>query len=409
MEARMVEVPESGIALADAPVHSDRTKAWEYVRSGGDVFESGGIWHITGADALTFALQHPELFSNSFGSEVQGGQVVGIPQAVDPPEHSRYRRVINPMFAPRAVSRMENELRRQLVELIEKFASTGSCEVMADLARDFPTQVFLTMFGLPLSDRDKLVGWVTANLGSGSSERAAALYHGEMPSADPDADPTQDPALLLLEYLRGKIEEKRVNPGDDVLSHVLRAAEQGEQPWTPNEVLGLASNVVQAGLDTVTASIGFLFYHLATKPDLRNKLLEDPGLVPAAIEEILRLEMVAPFVARVTKTDVEIGGKTIPADSLVWIAYAAANRDPRRFPNADEINLGEDRVEHFSFGGGIHRCLGSHLARLELRLVFEEFHKRIPHYELAPGADPSVEWPALIYNLDSVPLVFPVS
>ena len=398
---------ESGcpVRLEDAPVGKSRTEAWKYLRSAGDVFENEGIWHFISAEAVKFALQNPKLFSNQFGDTTSGAVVPGIPNGIDPPEHVRYRRVIDPMFAPRVVKEMEPGLRRQVNELIDAFIETGKCDIIADLGNLFPTQVFLTMFGLPLEDREKIVGWVLAHYGSANAERVIALYHGRTDEAVVPDD--QDPGKLLTDYLRVKIQEKRANPGDDIISKVIAVASTGEKPWTDDELLGFAVLVTQAGLDTVTNSIGFMMYQLANQPDLRRSLLADPDLIGPAIEEMLRLEMVAPFVARVTTQDVEVCGKQIPGGSLVWICFASANRDPDVYSVPDEFNLTETRAEHFSFGAGIHRCLGSHLARQEMRIVFEEFHRRIPEYQLAEGADPTVHWPALIVGLDEVPLVFP--
>ncbi len=377
-----------------APMALDRTAGWAYFRAAGDVVEGDGAWFLTSADAVQYAHHHPELFSSARAFDSLGSPLPLIPLAIDPPEHVRYRRVLDPMLAPRVVNAMEDELRRQIADLIDAFADDGACEVMADIARLYPTQVFLTLFGLPIADRDRFIAWVDVINGGAS-------LVGDAPNPA-----VLEAALAMFGYLQGAIETKRATPGDDMLSRIL--ALSGEDAWTEEEILGLCFLFTLAGLDTVTSAIGFVMLHLATNPELRRRTVDDPTLVGPVIEEVLRLELPAPMTPRVTLADVEVGGRRIPAGCVVQLAIAAANRDPSRFPTPDAIDLDQAERGHLAFGGGVHRCLGSHLARRELRLVVEEFHKRIPDYEVAPGVAPAVEWPAGTLHLTSLPLVFAV-
>jgi cytochrome P450 len=376
-----------------APMALDRTAGWAYFRAAGDVVEGDGAWFLTSADAVQYAHHHPELFSSARAFDSIGSPLPLIPLAIDPPEHVRYRRVLDPMLAPRVVNAMEDELRRQIAELIDGFAARGGCEVMADVARLYPTQVFLTLFGLPLADRDRFIAWVDVINGGAS-------LVGDAPNPE-----VLEAALAMFGYLQDAIAAKRAAPGEDMLSRIL--ALSGDDAWTEEELLGLCFLFTLAGLDTVTAAIGFVMLHLATNPELRRRTVADPTLVGPVIEEVLRLELPAPMTPRVTVADVEVGGHRIPAGCVVQLALAAANRDPSRFPTPDGIDLDQAERGHLAFGGGVHRCLGSHLARRELRLVVEEFHKRIPEYEVAPGVTPAVEWPAGTLHLTSLPLVFP--
>jgi len=377
-----------------APMALDRTAGWAYFRAAGDVVEGDGAWFLTSADAVQYAHHHPELFSSARAFDSLGSPLPLIPLAIDPPEHVRYRRVLDPMLAPRVVNAMEDELRRQIADLIDAFADDGACEVMADIARLYPTQVFLTLFGLPIADRDRFIAWVDVINGGAS-------LVGDAPNPA-----VLEAALAMFGYLQGAIETKRATPGDDMLSRIL--ALSGEDAWTEEEILGLCFLFTLAGLDTVTSAIGFVMLHLATNPELRRRTVADPTLVGPVIEEVLRLELPAPMTPRVTLADVDVGGRRIPAGCVVQLAIAAANRDPSRFPTPDGIDLDQAERGHLAFGGGVHRCLGSHLARRELRLVVEEFHKRIPDYEVAPGVTPAVEWPAGTLHLRSLPLVFAV-
>jgi cytochrome P450 len=152
-----------------------------------------------------------------------------------------------------------------------------------------------------------------------------------------------------------------------------------------------------------------MLFYLARHPELRRKVIEDPDAIGSMIEEVLRLEPPAPMFPRTTTQDVEVCGVSIPKGSKVMLVYAAVNRDRERYDHPDEIDLGQADRGHVTFGGGIHRCLGSHLARREMRLVAEEFHKQIPDYEIAPGFEPEIMWPSGTLHLRSLPLVFPAS
>jgi len=379
--------------VADAPVATDRTAGWKYFRDAGEVVEDGGQWFVTSTEGAQYIHRHPELFSSARAFDVLASPVPLIPIAIDPPQHKQFRKVLDPMLAPKVINLMESELRAQVRELIMAFAGTGRCDVVADLARLYPTQVFLTLFGLPLEHRDQFIEWVefivehSRNTDESSQAQVAAA------------------ATALFGFLQQQVDIKRANPGDDMLSRVLSFT--GEEAWTDSEVLGLCFLFTLAGLDTVTATIGFTLMQLANNPELRARIVAQPELIPRTIEEALRLELPAPMTPRITTTDVEVCGFHIPAGSRVSICLGVINRDPAMFAKPDEIDVDAEDRGHFAFGGGIHRCLGSHLARRELRLVVEEFHKLIPVYEIEAGFEPTVTWPSGTLHLDALPLRFP--
>jgi cytochrome P450 len=392
----MTTTTSASFRLEDAPMAADRTLGWRFVSDAGDVFQAAnGTWFLTSAEAVQFAQRNPEIFSSGRAYDVLSSPVPLIPLAIDPPAHLKYRKVLDPMLAPRVINAMEDTLRAQIRDLVSAFSARGTCDIVDDVARLYPTQVFLTLFGMPLDDRDRFIDWVEKMV-EGASVGAA-----EPPPEVIDA------AMGLFAYLQGYVDVKRSQPGDDMLSRVLALG--GDDAWSNEEVLGLCFLFTLAGLDTVTAAIGFVMLHLARNADLRRRLAADPPLVGPVIEEVLRLELPAPTQPRVTTQDVEVCGTTIPAGATVMVCVATANRDPARFDAPDEIDLDRSDFAHLSFGGGIHRCLGSHLARRELRLVVEEFHRLIPDYEIAPGFEPQVAWPSGTLHLTSLPLVFPVS
>jgi cytochrome P450 len=387
---------EGGFRLEDVPMAADRTDGWRHVAGHGGVFQAAdGTWFLTTTEAVQFAHRHPEIFSSARAFDALSSPVPLIPIAVDPPDHVRFRRVLDPMLAPRVINEMEDGLRAQVRELVDGFAGTGRCDAVDDLGRLYPTQVFLTLFGMPLEDRDRFIEW---------SE--FIIEHSTSGTGEPSPE-VLEVGIALFTYLQGHIEAKRAEPSDDMLGRIL--ALDGDEAWTDEEVLGLCFLFTLAGLDTVTASIGFTLLHLARNSELRRRLVADPSLVGPAIEEILRLELPAPTTPRVTVEDVEVGGARIPAGSTVMVCLATANRDGERFEHPDDIDLAQADRGHLSFGGGIHRCLGSHLARRELRLVVEELLRVIPDFEVEPSFEPRVVWPSGTLHLASLPLVFPAA
>jgi len=385
---------DSAFRIEDVPMASDRTDGWRYIRDAGDVVRTAdGNWLLTSTEAVQFAHRHPEIFSSARAFDSLGSPVPLIPIAIDRPEHTRYRRVLDPMLAPKVVNAMEDDLRRQARELIAAFADCGECDIIADLGRLYPTQVFLTLFGMPLEDRDRFIRW--------SESIIEGVQHNSQAELPPEV---MRNAMELFGYLQHCVDQKRASPGDDMLSRVL--ALDAKEAWSNEEVLGLCFLFILAGLDTVTAVIGFMFLHLAKRPDIRRRLVHDPSSVEPIVEEVLRLEQPAPMTPRVTTRDVEVCGVTIPAGSPVLLCLGTVNRDPGRFPQADSLDPDHGDAGHRAFGGGNHRCLGSHLARLELRIIAEEFHRLIPDYEIAPGIEPQIVWPAGTLHLTSLPLVF---
>lgn len=375
-----------------APMLGGRTAVCDYWRQAGDVYRAGDIWYVTSYDGVRYAQKHPELFSSAHAFDAISAAIKLIPIAVDPPQHVNYRRLLDPMLGPKRMDELEDDLRAQVRAHIDAFADKGECDVVADLAVKFPTQAILTLFGLPQEDLPQFLDWV-AGLIKNTSVNSIA---------DVPTERQLECSLQLFGYLQEHITRKRARPCDDMLSNIL--ALTGDDAWTDAELLGLCFLFVLAGLDTVTGAIGFCMLNLALDGAHRARLIENPRLIAPFVEEVLRLEGPVPVVPRVTTADVEIAGTVIPAGSRVLLVLATANRETPRSGNQHQMNLAE-KVGHLAFGGGIHRCLGSHLARRELRLTIEEFHTRIPEYQLA--GTPTVVWPSATIHLESLPLVFP--
>jgi cytochrome P450 len=389
----MTETALNGtVNINDLPFATDRTRAWRELREAGEAVTSGEEIVLTSASAVEFAAKKPEVFSSARAFDRLGSPVPLVPIAIDPPDHTRFRRMLDPFFSPKKMAEREPELRRQAGELIDAIVPKGECDVVADLATPFPSQVFLTLFGLPMSDRDRLVEW-----------KDSILEFTDPSSAEATPEVLAH-AMELFTYLTEHIAERRNDAtGSDMLTQLMQNTDDGGM--SDNEILGLCFMFVLAGLDTVTSAVGFSLAKLAGDADLRRRIGNDYNLIPAFIEDILRVDGPVPFAPRVTTEEIEVAGRVVPKDTTVMLSYGSADRDPQRYEDADNVHL-DSKTVHFAFGRGPHRCLGSHLARLELRLILEEWHARIPEYTLADGKEPQMPWPTGTMGLKSVPLTF---
>jgi cytochrome P450 len=360
------------------PFRDDRDAAWKMLQDVGDVaISEEGVYFLIGADVVEAAAKDYAVFSSAGAFDLFGSPFPLVPIAIDPPDHGRYRRMLDKFFSPRSVAEQDARLRAQVNGLIDGILVGGpACEFVSAMAVPFPSQVFLTLFGLPLHDRERLIGWKNAIVQLADTQAA----HG-----NPEALRT---AAELFAFLTDHIDHRHEDLGSDLLSLLLSDGDEGGM--SKEEILGLCFIFIIAGLDTVTAALGFALEALARDPELRRHVRADPAALTVFIEEMLRVHGPVPAVPRVTTTEVEVGDVTIPAGSRCWLMMGAASRDPRRFESPHDI--GDTRLNHFAFGRGPHRCLGSHLARLELRIVLEEWLRRIPEFSVA--SSPEVLWPS---------------
>ena len=373
--------------LTDLPMSFDRGAGWATLRDAGPVVLSDGWYALTRREDVLAALRNPSVFSSKKAFEVVGSPLPLVPAAFDPPEHTRFRKILQPFFSPHALAAILPSIENQAIDIINAIAERGECEVMADLATPYPSQVFLTLFGLPLRDRERLIRWKDAII-----ELSIPNAAGETPDLTP--------ALELFAYLTEVVAEHRQNPGDDVLSQVLVS----EDALTDDEALGMAFFFVLAGLDTVTSAIGAAMLELARRPDLRKRLCESPYEISVFVEEMVRLESSAPVVPRVTTEEITVAGITLPAGSRVRLCLGAINRDGSDAISGDDLVMDGKVHKHWGFGGGPHRCVGSHLARMEMNVVVTEWLSRIPDFELPHGYRPEITWPSPTCTLPRLPL-----
>jgi cytochrome P450 len=313
-----------------------------------------------------------------------------IPLEIDPPKHVKYRRILDPLFAPKRVAELEGDIVALVGELVSKFAGRGSCDLHEEFAVPLPCTVFLRLLGLPYSDLDLFL-WVKDNIirpEGGIEEQAQARRKA---------------GDTVYEYFGAVLEQRRREPTDDLLGAIIASEVDGER-LTDEEVLDISYLFLIAGLDTVTDSLDCFFALLAQEPEHRRLMVADESIIPSAVEELLRWESPVPAVPRRAMQDVEIAGCPISAGEQVMLLLGSANTDHDAHPGLDSLDLTRNPNPHLAFGGGVHRCLGSHLARLELRVALREFHRIIPDYELAPGTE--LQYTPGLRSLHTLPLVF---
>jgi cytochrome P450 len=287
------------------------------------------------------------------------------PISSDPPFHALARHLLLPAFAPKQVNALEEFSRELCTSLLDAMGDSVEVDAAIDYAQHIPVAVIAKMVGLPPEEGDLFRGFVHDIM-----ESVDLPFEQRMAMIDP-----------VREYLVGIVDDHRVNPRDDLTTYLLNAEIAGN-PLEETHIVGTVILLVVAGIDTTWSAIGSSIWHLAQNPDDLARLVEDPSRLPVAIEEFLRAY--APVtMARLVKEDFEFEGCPMRKDDWVLLSFPAANRDPAYFDRAGEVVL--DRVEnrHAAFGLGIHRCLGSNLARLEMKVAIEEFIARFPRFELA--------------------------
>lgn len=365
------------------PMSADRGLGWKMLRDAGPVVFMNGHYYITRREDVLAALRNPGVFSSTV-LQPPGHPLPVLPLAFDPPQHTRYRKILQPYFSPYALSKSRPVLERHARDMIAALAGRGECEVMTDLASLYPFQVFLDLYGLPLEDRDRLIDWKDSIISDKPFLTQADMAKGRQ----------------LLEYLVDAIAARRQNPGSDMLSQVMT----GEGNFSDIELLGMSHLLILAGLDTVTAAIGFSLFELARRPQLRKELRDSPKQIRVFIEEIVRLEPSAPVAPRITTEYVNVGGMTLPPGTSVRLCMAAVNRDDSDSMSTNELNMDGKVHRHWGFGGGPHRCLGSHLARIELTVIVAEWLTQIPDFELPADYSPVISYPSKSFALKELPL-----
>jgi cytochrome P450 len=345
--------------------------------------------------AVEEVLRHPEIFSSNTSAADLKSRRPLIPLQIDPPDHRKFRRILDPLFAPQRVRQLEDSIAQLVNGLIDGFIGDAEIDFTARFSIPFPSQVFLTLFGLPM---DELPGFLRMKDGIIRPNHVVGKEIGH-----PDTDAYQQAtADSIYEYFEELLDERASVRHDDLLSQLLEAEVDGDKLGR-EDVLDICFLFLIAGLDTVSASLDCFFGYLAEHPEDRRKLVDNPDSISQVAEELLRWETPVMASARVATRDAQVAGQEVHAGEQVMALLGAANVDDREMPDAGEVRWDRDVNRHLAFGGGVHRCLGSHLARVELRVALREWHRRIPNYRVKPGV--LLDYTPGIRALDSFPMV----
>ena len=365
------------------------------------VFRLDGVGVIvTSRSGVDEVVRDPQAFSSGLSAHDLKTRRPLIPLQIDPPDHRKYRKILDLLFAPKRMRLMEGSTVQLVNDLIDKFIDDEEIDFSKQFSGPFPSQVFLTMFGLPL---EELPLFLKMKDGAIRPDQVVGHEFGH-PETEAYQQQTAD---SIYAYFEQVIEERRVGEKrDDLLSHFIFAEADGSR-LTDEEIVDICFLFLIAGLDTVTASLDCFFRYLAEHPADRHRIVDDPDGVPAMVEEMLRWETPVMGCARVATRDTEIGGFAVSEGEQVMALLGATNVDEAEFPETSALVWDREANRHLAFGGGVHRCLGSHLARLELRVALREWHRRIPDYSIKPGVE--LNFTAGIRTLDTFPMLLGVS
>jgi cytochrome P450 len=356
---------------------------------------NGGHWFINDHELLFQAARDPELFSNNKeaageGTMVMippmegGGEPHFGPQSMNPPRHGVYRMPLMKAFAPNEIKRLEAGIRTLAIDLIGSLAPRGRGEFLKSVAEPLPVTVFMKMMGMPLSRLGEFRSWMSSMMSIEESKRASAFEN-------------------VNRAMGELIEARRVQRADDLISRLLDSDIEGHPPTT-EDMQSYCLLLFTAGLDTLVNAFTFGMYHLACHPELQERIRHDRALIPALIEEVLRRYAVV-MLPRVVGRDAEFGGVQLKKGERVLLMLPAGNLDPRAFPDPMRFDVDRENKSHMTFNSGPHRCVGSHLARLEMRVFYEEWFARMPTVHLDPAELPTYR-PGLNLTICNLPLIW---
>ncbi|MGY3555460.1 cytochrome P450 [Williamsia sp. R60] len=348
-----------------------------------------GFWVLTRATDIRETFQRPDLFSNNPGGlPAKPTEYPLIPEELDPPEHTKYRRAIAGMFSPKEVAEMEDDIRGIARELLETAKSLGSGDFCQLYAVPLPTQFFVNRLGLPVEETKQFVSW-----------NNDMMRHTD--------DPVSDRAAAINAYqqvharITALVADRKAQPREDWVSRLFETRVDGE-PMGESDVISVTMLLFMAGLETVATAMTWSFNFLARHDEYRQQLVEDLSYSAAAAEELLRYFSFTNN-ARTVIEDMEFAGVHMRKGDRVLLCNSLVSRDPEENERPDEVDFDRTVSRNAIFGMGPHRCLGSHLARLELKIAFEEWHEAIPDYHVTPGTELSMHGAGLM-SIDKLPL-----
>lgn len=407
--------PLADYSMLDPHVQADPFPFYSKLHSECPVYRmpETGMYMITRYDDLREVLRDTETFSSDVRSQgglqgdvariledtlkEKGWAHVQTLQRTDPPQHTRYRELLKRVFTGRRVKDLTPRIDALTHELIDRFAQRGSCEFISEFALPFPGIIIAEQIGLDPSEIDRFKRWADAML----APATRVLDETEMRAV-------AETELEAQHYLAEVFESRRREPRDDIISALVNAEIEGEQPLSVHELQSLMHQLITGGYETTTSALAHGMWLIVRHPDQAQQVREDPTLLNNFIEETLRFEGPVQGLARQTTRDVEMHGTVIPKGSMVIVRYGAGNRDESQFPNAGTFDIHRERaVTHMAFGVGVHSCIGALLARQELRSAYRALLERLHDIELArPLPDPVTQSSLFFVSIEEMHLKF---
>ncbi|MET3811962.1 cytochrome P450 [Arthrobacter sp. UYEF3] len=375
---------------------------YEMMRNSEPVFQDQetGLWHVFRYDDVQRVLSEHATFS----SRMSGGDPAGTGQLfaaslinTDPPRHRQLRSLVTQAFTPRAVEALAPRISEITDDLLAPVLAAGSLDLIGELAYPLPVIVIAELMGIPAADRDRFKQWSDVIV---SQARPTPDVPGQVAPQEHSTAGAE-----MAEYFMGMIEERRRHPGNDLISKLLAAQIDGEQ-LSVVELLGFCALLLVAGNETTTNLIGNAVLCFTESQGTTEQLSAEPGLLPHALEEVLRFRSPVQSMYRITATEATLGERRIPAGSPLVAWIGSANRDPLQFPNAEAFDVARSPNRHLAFGQGIHFCLGAPLARLEAGIALQAVLSRLPGLALDPGARLERMESSIIYGLKELPVTW---
>lgn len=378
-------------------IADDPYPTYEELRNRGSVTwsdEWGGFWAVSGYQEVTQVALDDHTFCSGQGVALPtvGQARPLLPIESDPPKFHVLRKLLNPRFSPGAARRMEPEIKSIAADLVDQFVERGQADLAQELAMPLPARTTLRLLGID----DARWEWFLERIHIGVHESAHDL--------DRSVEHLMEVYAAIAAALEQRQEEGLV--GDDLISYLGRAERDGT--ISEEDILDICLLVLFGGLDTTASAIAGAFYHLDRMPDERQRLRTDPEAVKEAIEEFIRFEAPVQGLARTVTTETELAGQRMRPGDKVWVLWASANRDARKFSNPNQLDLSRESNPHVAFGVGIHRCIGSNLARVMAKAAITQVLERLPHYRVVDGYVPK-RYPdsSVVYGLTTLPVSFP--
>lgn len=381
-----------------APLARKELLAWgEELRDDAPIAWSeshGGMWVVSRYEDICAIARDNKTFISGKGITIPPlkSPIPVIPAESDAPNHVHYRSVLLGFLTPKEVRAHEDAIRRIITDALDPLVVAKGGDAINDFAARIPTRAMASVFGFQDADAYRF--------DEDFSEVVNAASSG-------DNDRQMKAVATFLAFLREKLDERRADPGgDDVVSAILRYDSKGKT-FSEEECLGLLWSTAGGAVDTTKHAIGHAIYDLGTRPDVRKRLIDDPSLLPSAVEEVLRLDAPAHVGGRYVIEDTVYNGVEMKAGQRVLLMWGAGNRDPREFGCPHDMDPARKPNRHLSFGHGAHQCVGMHLAKTEIRIAIEEVLTRIPDYELVdPGLDPQMRG-GLMWSFETLPIRIP--